>query len=240
MPERIEVLYVSFNRLRYTVESFEALIANTNWGLVDRLLIHDDSSTDGTCEYLQDARSRVPVPVEMRRGWGPGPVKAMLWALENMRAPWWAKVDNDFVVCPGWLDELAAVLDASGEVDILGLEPFLGDPTPPPLPGRGYRRAEHVGGKFLARRSAFQGRELTANGRFGFTAFQTRNEDLVKAWVEPDLPCFGLDQLPFEPWLSLTQEYLDAGWHRFWPAYAAESTGYWDWWVAADPARMTV
>ena len=25
---------------------------------------------------------------------------------------------------------------------------------------------------------------------------------IAKAWVEPDLPMFGLDQLPFEPWRS--------------------------------------
>lgn len=236
----IDILYVAHNRLEMTRESFEALLANTDWSEVSQLLIADDLSEDGTYEYLDEAMERVPEMTDVgiiHERFG-GPVAAMNRYLDchSEGVQTFAKIDNDFVVCPGWLGDMLKTLTLNPGLDILGFEPFVGEPTMPPF-ARTIQDAPHIGGKGLIRLRTFshcRPRPSGQNGYFGFTEFQTKHPHLTKAWVYPDLPCFGLDQLPFEPWVSLTQEYVERGWQRFWPPYDARATGYWDWWRRAE------
>lgn len=238
----IDILYVSHNRLEMTRESFGALLQNTDWNEVAGLFIADDSSEDGTFEYLDLAVERVPDNVEVTIYGGPfgGPVAATNWYLDFVSedVETMAKIDNDFVVCPGWIGDMLKTLTRYPEIDILGFEPFVGDPKMPPA-RRDYRLAEHIGGKGLIRLRSFahcRPRPSGHHGYFGFTEFQVKHAHLKKAWVVPDLPVFGLDQLPFEPWISLTQTYVARGWQRFWPPYDERATGYWDWWRRAEVA----
>lgn len=243
MSAPVDVLYVAWNRLAFTVESFTALVENTDWTLVRTLFVHDDDSTDGTNEWLRDATdelaaARVVQDVIYGDARVGGPVATMNWYLDHPlsgrgAAATFAKVDNDFVVCPGWLPEMLRVLDEWGG-DVLGTEPFLGDPTAPPLDERAAEEAVHIGGKGLIRRSAFNYCRPTPggwNGYQGFTQWQHNHPEVSKAWITPDLPCFGLDQLPIEPWRSLAEEYARKEWQRAWPPYAAASHAYWDWWT---------
>ena len=258
MSPGIDVLYVAWNRLEFTRASFGALVDNTNWELVRMLVIHDDGSTDGTREHLEAqaayAQDILPCEVLLSRGRVGGPVATMNAYLEmEGRPPLFAKVDNDFVMPPHWLDDLAAVMEVNQELDILGCEPFVGLETAPPLEGQtwgsrllepeegseqygtsapvyGYTPARHIGGKGLIRARCFEGREMWADGYQGFTQWQERNEEVTKGWITPDLRCFGLDQLPLEPWRSLTDRYVAQGWQRRWSEYAEASHPYWDWW----------
>jgi hypothetical protein len=238
----IDILYVSHNRLRMTEASFEALLENTDWSEVARLFIADDGSEDGTYEYLELAsEQRCPVEVEFAEKPFGGPVAATNWYLDRVSddVQTMAKIDNDFVVCPGWLGDMLKTMTLHPELDILGFEPFVGNPTMPPFI-RGIRLAPHIGGKGLIRLRTFahcRPRPGGLNGYFGFTEFQTKHEHITKAWVTPDLPCFGLDQLPFEPWTTLTQQYVERGWQRFWPPYDVNATDYWDWWLEAKDAE---
>lgn len=243
----IDLLYVSYNRLLYTRATFAALLRYTNWNLVRKLYVHDDGSTDGTWEYLLRAINDVPEPAisvlhGTRLG---GPVDAMNWYLdqhEDDGAPLeiFGKVDNDMIVCPYWLEEMLRVLEAQPELDILGMEPFIGDPTMPPLAARTITLARHIGGKGLIRHRSFAGgQRMNADGYQGFTQWQHAHEGVRKAWVTPDLPVFGLDQLPFEPWLTISDEFVARGWHRHWPPYHVAGGDYWDWWMntpAGQPA----
>jgi glycosyltransferase involved in cell wall biosynthesis len=235
----IDILYVSFNRLAYTRESFEALIANTNWDNVDRLFVNDDGSTDGAWEYLNEAFPRVPVEVIGRYGHpGDGPVRATNWYLDQeTETEIFAKIDNDFVVCPGWLNEMLDVLTQNPGLDILGFEPHVGEKIDGEA--RSFRDATHIGGKGLIRRACIEDRRPTPSGRNGyqgFTQWQHLHPEVSKGWVAPDLPVFGLDQLPFEPWRSLADLYEAAGWARRWSEYDRSMGYYWDWWtpVALD------
>lgn len=234
----VDLLYVSYNRLEYSRESFSALLENTDWSLVNGLYVHDDDSSDGTAEWIHERLHYVPGNVEVtfqskRLG---GPVSGMLWVLEEGTCDVFGKIDNDMVVCPGWLNEMTRVLEENwSEIDILGMEPFVGGPEAIPFPERTITPATHIGGKGLIKRRAFDhATRMWADGYQGFTQWQHANENVRKAWITPDIPVFGLDQLPFQPWTDLTQLYVDKGWHRFWPPYHHSAT-YWDWWVALDP-----
>lgn len=238
----IDVLYVAKNRLTYTRETIFALDAHTAWEHVRRLVIVDDDSTDGTHDFLTEyaagdlggitAALDAGVDVHYVHELVGGPVDAMNLYLDRFStgADLFAKVDNDFVVCPGWLEELVRVFDLhESELDILGTEPFVGGPTPIPDPARTITPAEHIGGKGLMRVSAWEGREMWAEGRQGFTQWQVRHEDVRCAWITPDLATFGLDQLPREPWIELSNRYTELEQHRTLGFYHPNER-YSEWW----------
>lgn len=257
---RIDLLYVAFNRLEFTVESFDQLIRNTDWTLVRKLYVHDDGSTDGTAGWLQATiEKRLIAPaaqlslpdVEFQTIKLGGPVAAMNWYLDASRPDpieIFGKIDNDFVVCPGWLNEMLRVIDEHPTLDILGTEPFVGGPIPTVFhpdddgtvpdaafhPGRTITEASHIGGKGLIRRRAFdypRSDRMWADGYQGFTQWQHRNQHVTKAWITPDLPCFGLDQIPDEGWQRVTAAYVEAGIQRPWGTYHPKSA-YHHWWKA--------
>lgn len=247
-----DVLYVSWNRLRFTQETFAALIANTAWEHVDRLVIADDGSEDGTWQWLCDAcdkatdelGSDMPELAFLPRPFG-GPVAAanVYLRLPRGEAEAVAKIDNDTAVCAGWLEEMLGLLESHPDVDLLGMRPDIGPPQPCPYKGRGVKYAEFVDGNGLWRHRAFDGRPLPrgwgAGKRLGFTQWQQHQKRVVKAWASPDLPVFQLDGLPFEPWLSLSAEYAQKGWQRGWPnaLYSTDAHEYWSWFTEAEAVR---
>lgn len=238
----INILFVAWNRRAYTEASFQALLDHTDWAEVDTLHIHDDGSTDGTAEYLQDALNLVPHTVTvkfetLRLG---GPVAAtnrhldMCPQTEQVGA--FAKIDSDFIVCPGWLPEMQRLLTLHPGVDIFGIQPRFGPPTFAPDPERTVERARHIGGIGVLRHRAFERCRPVPNGRYGFTEWQGEHRDIQKAWVTPDLPCFSLDLIGLEPWRSLALSYIANGWMRPWSLYEDGGRSYFEWWNAQVPA----
>ncbi len=132
-PMRVDILFVAKNRLEFTRESLAALVANTNWDLVRVLRLWDDGSTDGTYDLLrwpgpsvsrfnrliQAGVSIVPIRETC------GSPAAIMNAHASMLYPAdvFAKIDNDTIVPPGWLDVCVAVMTAHPELDLLGIEP---------------------------------------------------------------------------------------------------------------------
>lgn len=240
----IDLLYVSFNRLEMTRESFQSLIDNTEWAEVARLHVVDDGSVDGTKEWLREAVKEAPTDGRFYghrrpRGIG-GPVAAMNVLLDNLSegVEQFAKIDNDMVVPPGWLTDLLATMTRNPGLDVLGMEPFVGDPTASPF-RREVTPAVHVGGKGLIRTRVFshcRPRPGGRNGYYGWTEFQTKHRDITKGWATPDLLAFGLDQLGFEPWASLVDRYEAKRWARRWPPYS-DPFAYCSWWA---PVHMPV
>lgn len=232
-----DILFTAWNRRAFTEASFEQLFANTNWDLVDRLFVHDDGSTDGTCEYLGETCERLnggrldlEVVFDDRRL--DGPVAAMNWYLDLIWPGFgsFVKIDSDYVVCPGWLDEIKTVADANRDIDVIGFAPQLGPAVAPPAP-RELVPSRFIGGIGLIRHRIFEGCRPVSGGRQGWWAFQTRHRNVTKAWVRPDLPMFELDRLPIEPWATLSRGYIAAGWQRDWGPYDASTANYWEWFL---------
>lgn len=225
----IDILYLAHNRLEFTQATMEALIANTNWRLVDRFVIYDDNSIDGTREFIDGLdfwKAR-----EVRHGTYGSPVQVMIDFLSSVsphdRKPF-AKIDSDTMVPRGWLDECARIMDVHGELDLLGIEAF-NEVVPGTCEHRSYRMAAHIGGIGLMRSSAF----VTVprpNGRFGFTAWQEQNDKVIKGWINPSLPVFLLDRLPREPWMTHSNTYREKGWQRPWGPYEEKDKPLWSWW----------
>jgi hypothetical protein len=73
----VELVYLAWNRKVFTEASFALLRANTDWDLVDRLVVYDDCSTDGTREWLhiggvgliRSSAIRKPMKAHGRYGW---------------------------------------------------------------------------------------------------------------------------------------------------------------------------
>lgn len=226
----LDILYVTHNRLEYTHASFQALLVNTDWDLVNELYVVDDLSVDGTYDYLDRKLEDSPVEATlMRKDFG-GPVAAMNWMLDRTEATVFAKVDNDLIVPPGWLGTMLGVIENNPDLDALGTEPGFAHPLQPDYVARGYMPASHIGGQGLFRTRPFARRRPKPHDRFfGLTQFQRKT--MRCGWVNPDIAAFNLDHLPFDPWRSLADEYVRRGWSRPWGPYAKSMSDYWDWWA---------
>lgn len=256
---KVDVLYLAWNRLVFTRFSFRMLLRNTDWSLVEKLVIHDDGSEDGTYEWLRKQLGRIPVPVELNQEElrSPPAVMNRMVARSN-GCEWFAKIDNDIVVPPRWLNDLVGVVERDrGDlhlvggikiprvgIEALGME--AGRMGPPGHNGAewdgvyGFEPGSHIGGVGLVNARTLRVRPRLAEdrGRFGWTEFQ-HDYDIVRGWIRPDLLVCSLDQVPFEPWFSLTEEYREReGWQRPWGRYH-EFWGryYWDWWDTKDVER---
>lgn len=232
----IDVLFPCHGRLEFTQATLPVLMQNTDWSLVNELVVyHDaaDSASDGaaTTAYLQEA---VAETATLRMTNLRSPVAVMNHFLARSKATMFAKIDNDIVVPPGWLNALSSVMEQDPDLELLGMEA-----------GMSAQKAErendescwtwtpssHIGGVGLMRRSAFDSRPpVVPNGRFGFTEWQHQYAPM-RGWIEPDLRMFALDQLPFEPWLSITENYVKKGLNREWGIHSRQMSYYWDWWA---------
>ena len=227
----IDLLYLAFNRLDFTRKSYETMMANTDWSLIDRLVIYDDGSTDGTREYLKDQLAHAPVKAALYLTKNLGPVGIMNTYLQLTQISGdddgiFIKIDNDVMLPPGWLPECLEVM-RDPTIDLLGIEAMLSIGASP----RVSRETAYIGGIGLMRHRAFRCCLPMPRGRFGFTSWQDTHTQLKKAWLDPALPVCLLNLVPFEPWRSLSLEYIQKGWQRDWPPFLPETeTKFWEWW----------
>jgi hypothetical protein len=114
-------------------------------------------------------------------------------------------------------------------IDIFGIQPRFGPPQDPPYQYRDVEDCRWIGGIGAIRYRVFQVCRPTPNGYFGWTEFQGKHEDVRKAWLTPDMPCFSLGLIGAEPWQSLAREYIAKGWMREWADYGDGGAGYHEW-----------
>lgn len=219
----IDVLFLAFNRLEFTKASFGYLLANTDWSLVDRLVVYDDGSEDGTREWLEDHKHAGQVEADLRLSSFGSPVAVMVDYILTAEADIVAKVDNDIAMPPGWLNTAARCMDENPELEILGLAAGWAPRKDGPL---GYQAATHIGGVGLMRRKAFDRGPLEPNGRQGFTTWQHKHEP-IRGWLTPDVLAVQLDLIPESPWRELAASYVVKGWAREWPPM--EDRNLWSW-----------
>lgn len=254
----IDVLFAAKNRREFTEVALAALIKNTNWGLVRFCLLWDDGSEDGADLTLVTARGRVPCRSAVIRSDLGAPAAIMRRFIRYEKPPdYFAKIDNDVVVPPGWLDACAGVVREYPSLDLLGIEPplsrtprvarkspepapeFSGLVTAPVVHTHGYAACRAIGGVGLMKTRAFlEGPPLEPHSIYGgFTEWQLNNPGVRKGWIAPPLRVFLLDRLPIEPWRSLSRTYVEKKWQREWTGYPETSSDLWSWW---EPAPTTV
>ena len=233
----LDVIYLTHNRREFTELTFELLVQNTNWDLVDRLIVYDDSSTDGAREAVAERIGRVPVETEIvDHAWG-SPVAVMNHYVDHTEADLFAKVDNDLALPPGWLDAFKGVMDVHENLMLLGSEsPFMG---PPPEDWDGtYDVTEwrHIGGNGLMRTQFFRDTgPMGVDGYHGFTGHQWKYSPR-RGWITPDILLCLLDRCPMEPWVSYSKKYVEQNWQRRWSTMQPHWNVYWDWFMKEEIA----
>lgn len=223
--DRIDILFVAHNRIEFTRASFEALLKTCTPR--EHIVAFVDNDVQGTAAELRSMARPQDEVVEGR--WG-GPVAVTNAFLDRNPTRIFAKIDNDVIVCPHWLDICLASMCEQNKFDLVGITAMNGVAQ---LGGNKIVPAVHIGGIGVFRRRAFDKRKRpVANGRFGFTNWQTQYADVVKGWLVPPLPIFLLDRLPLEPWMTYSKEYRRLGWERVTdPPYLEEVQHLWSWWT---------
>jgi glycosyltransferase involved in cell wall biosynthesis len=231
---QVDLLYLAWNRRKFTEFSWEMLMENTDWSLVSKLWVHDDGSEDGTADWLRKQIKRnPPVEAEFEQSALRSPPGVMNRMVDRATVEWFAKIDNDIIVPPGWLEAMTGVIERNPRVELLGMEAGRGNARTPSWNGvYHFQDGSHMGGVGLLCVDSFMRRVRMKDmdGRFGFTEWQHEYRP-VRGWIAPDLPVVSLDRVPFEPWLSLSAEYVENGWQREWGLYH-EGADYWHWWPA--------
>jgi GT2 family glycosyltransferase len=227
-PQSVDLMYLAWNRLEFTRETFSALLENTDWQYVNELFVYDDGSTDGTREWLQAMHRRCPSRVRFLQTHFGSPVAAQNDFIRQASAPWLAKIDNDAVVPPAWLRQSIEVVESHPELSMLGIEAMYPHVDDTNLP-RSYTAAQFVSGLGLYRRSVFAN-SLPRPIRkwFGLEEWQMARRHLKYGWITPAIPVFLLDRFPFDPWKSHSDRYVQCGWQRSWPNYDPACT-LWHW-----------
>ena len=226
----LDLIYLTHNRREFTALTFELLVENTNWDLVDNLIVYDDNSVDGAREEVSSRIGRVPVPAHIRdHDWG-SPVAVMNDYVKSSTADLFAKVDNDLALPPEWLDVFVGLMERYPRIQLLGSEsPFMGPPAPDFDGVYDFTNWKHIGGNGLMRTEFFKATgPMDVDGYHGFTGHQWRWNP-VRGWVTPDILLCLLDRCPVEPWVSLSKRYVNEGWQRKWNTIPPHFDMYWNW-----------
>lgn len=244
----VSLLFPCYNRLEFTRQAWHALQANTDWSLVSEFHVYDDGSTDGTREWLRSQKSWL-IP-EFHETQFRSPMGVTLDWIGRSQAPMLAKLDNDTIYPPGWLNVALDVMARHPELDMLGLE-CMRDPVRLVfgrngglahelhgvyVPFFGYLPAQFISGLGLYRRAAFAQSLPEDHGYFGLEEWQQAHANLKYGWILPSLPTILLDRMPTEPWKSWSELYVKKGWQRPWSLdlrYKMEQHEMWDWWNPA-------
>jgi len=230
----VDILYLAKGRRKFTEHTLGMLVENTNWDLVNKLVVYDDGSSKPDRTWLHRATTELKVKNEFRLTNFGSPVAVMNHFLDRRETDVFAKADNDIVLPPGWLEAMTSVMESHPTLDLLGMEAGMSG-----RPGDGWNGAyglnhdcSHIGGVGLIRGGAIRRYSRPVpNGRFGWTENQHAN-DYERAWIKPDLRMCELDKLPFDPWKSLSDLYIDAGVQRPWGKYPGDMIDfYWSWWA---------
>lgn len=225
----------------FTEMSFAALVMNTNWDQA-RLVVYtdgDDFNPIGVFGQKFEA-----IPFVLSKAPHGGPVAIMNHFLSiRPGVPLcggppvsriFAKIDNDTMVPPGWLDRCLSVMDANPQLDLLGIEPP-SSTVGISLAGarNGYAPCDSIGGIGLMRRRTFEGRApmVPRDTRGGFTDWQLSHPEVKKGWMAPSLPLFLLDRMYLEPWAGLSKGYIADGSQRTWRNYTSDDSHLWEWWA---------
>src|SRR5205809_6069519 len=99
---KVDLIYLTCNRLEFTRFTFRAMLHNTAWQFVRRFIWYDAQSVDGTAQFFCSVADQIPVDTSFRIGNYSGPAEAIKDYLADDPAEIYCRVDNDTVVPAHW------------------------------------------------------------------------------------------------------------------------------------------
>lgn len=110
----IVILLATYNGERFLRQQFDSLFGQSNQDF--RLAVHDDGSTDGTVEIINEYRDKYPDRIEIFYGNScGGPKENFLWMLGRVEADYYLFCDQDDVWFPEKLQRsIEALAEAEG------------------------------------------------------------------------------------------------------------------------------
>ena len=138
-PE-VTVVIPAYNALRFVDRAISSALAQTGVRL-DRVVVVDDASTDGTLAHLEARAAAEPRLTVLAQPANLGPGAARNRGLDAVRTPWVAVLDADDAMAPDRLSRLIAVAEEGG-FDAVGdlwtnWDPRTGAPADEQLPASG-------------------------------------------------------------------------------------------------------
>lgn len=218
-----------WNRAEFTKECFRRLETSTDWSLIRKFTIFELGSTDGAQRIVADFVNRIKnVDVEVVRPPCMHIVEIQARHAVGAKAPFVAKIDNDTVVPPGWLEAGLSAFDRHSELFMLGLEAFT--PYGKPDGNYSYDPAIYISGLGIWKKECFAtSHPKPMYGRRGLEEWQLDIvPQMARGWIKPAIGVYLLDKMPMEPWVSLSKKYERLGWQRPWGKYLPECQ-LWDW-----------
>lgn len=108
----IDVIVTTYNRLELFKKTMESFFLNTNLDLVDKIIISNDGSTDGTAEYLDELKKQfkkiIVLPQQQDRlGIIPRFNVALTYCTNNIIC----EFQDDIEFTPGWLETQLSHID---------------------------------------------------------------------------------------------------------------------------------
>jgi len=231
--KRSTVLFLAKNRFAFTQASLLSVLRYTNPELTERVVLVDGGSEDGTKEFLRDICTIYDGPhiLEFVAGQVGHVCDCFKYVVPSCGTDFLAKIDNDVVVPPYWMDHCVEILDGNPKISFLGT--VARDSKPFDASDEAERSTigvKNIGGVGLFRTKPFK-RTMPkgANKYFGFQGFQSQSGGGC-AWVHPNMRCFLLDKVPVEPWRGLTKNYISKGYQRSWQPYKKDPD-FWSWFL---------
>lgn len=117
MEKYVNISIVTYNRLAYTKQCIQSLLANTEYPHV--ITVVDNCSNDETGEYLLSLKAEGAVKnvVLLHENIGVAKASNKAWLMEP-GAEYYLKLDNDIVIQnPSWLDDMVTMIE---KVPVLG------------------------------------------------------------------------------------------------------------------------
>lgn len=103
--EKVSVVVITYNNFNLTVQCVNSILRNTTWPNY-QLIVVDNGSDDGTCDYLERLRQEVPSVKIILNPENRGFAAANNQGLREANGDILLLLNNDTVVPKGWLDPL--------------------------------------------------------------------------------------------------------------------------------------
>ena len=111
----VSIIILTRNGLEYTKKCIESIFQMTKFPF--EIIIVDNGSTDGTCEYLQNLGRKI---VLIRNSSNLGFPKACNQGIRKARGDYICLLNNDVVVTEGWLEGLLECLESHTSIGMVG------------------------------------------------------------------------------------------------------------------------